>query len=120
MEHFHVALTAVAVQNFGGRTLDDFSGRQFPKQEPVVIVEASRSKAEHIPAEHFGTRPSESLLGARIPIRDHALGIHFDKGIEGAIEKRAQRSIRVTCWRPALAHVYLIDRRLRILQPLNC
>jgi len=83
-------------------------------QEPLhaggvrVAVGVRDDQFAEFGSHRFGVRPSEDVLGLRIPIRDRALLVHLDEGVERVVDDAARQLLafaqRFLC-PPALGHV---------------
>ena len=74
----------------------------------VAVRRPADDQFAELLAERFVARPAEDLFGLRIPVRDDALLVHLDEGVERGIDDAArqllafaQRFLRP----PALGHV---------------
>ena len=110
---FDLDLLAVAPQRLDFEAASEdlaVSGAQEALQARLVgvAVRLRNDQLAELAAERFAARPAEDLFGLRIPVRDGAVFVHLDEGIERGIDDAArqllafaQRFLR----QPAFGHV---------------
>ena len=70
-----------------------FAGAQEPLQAGLmrVAVDVGGRSVRERASEHLVARPAEDLLGLRIPVRDHALLVDLDEGVERGLDDAARQ-----------------------------